>query len=609
METPINPALNETEEQLNATTAPEQATPDAKEMEQDATENKRLTDLSAAELVDKFALLLQEDTLPKRQQVESFKSAFYKIKNRVEADKNAEPAEVEEVEVHEQRLKDFLNIYKEKHQIGLEELNQKLEQNREKKQKLIARLKELLDSTEEFGKISPIFHDIRTEWKECGPVAEQYANDLQRDYNNYVEQFYDLKQINDEFRDYDFRKNLEQKRELIAEAEKLTHSAEPQQAFRALQELHRQWREIGPVAVDLRESIWAEFKQHSTTINKNHQDFFDKRKEREEANLEAKTKLCEEVEQMLAEPLTQAAQWDEHTKKLLKLQNEWKQIGYAPKKENDQIYRRFRVGCDHFFEMKSEFFTRLRANSQESLQKKQELLEQAEAMKDSEDWKETTDKFIELQRRWKEIETVRGRQSREVWTKFQAACDYFFEQKKKNFREKKAQQNDIRSEERDNLKKKKAIIVQVRELSGESEFDTVRTKLAEYDAAWREIGFVPFKMKEKIYQDYRQAVDEIYAHFNESRSNARHRSKPSDRGERRNFGGDERSQLNSRLANLMQQLQTYVNNLSFLNVSSAKGNSLVQEIERKKEKLEADIIALKEKIAALAEKPEPETEA
>ncbi len=609
METPINPALNEPEEQLNAPAAPEQATPDAKEMEQDATENKRLTDLSAAELVDKFALLLQEDTLPKRQQVESFKSAFYKIKNRVEADKEADPAEVEEVEVHEQRLKDFLNIYKEKHQIDLEELNRTLEQNREKKQKLIARLKELLGSTEEFGKISPIFHEIRTEWKECGPVAEQYANDLQRDYNNYVEQFYDLKQINDEFRDYDFRKNLEQKRELIAEAERLTHSTEPQQAFRALQELHRQWREIGPVAVDLREPIWAEFKQHSTTINKNHQDFFDKRKEREEANLEAKTKLCEEVEQMLAEPMTQASQWDEYTKKLLKLQNEWKQIGYAPKKENDQIYRRFRVGCDHFFEMKSEFFTRLRANSQESLQKKQELLEQAEAMKDSEDWKETTDKFIELQRRWKEIETVRGRQSREVWTKFQAACDHFFEQKKKNFQEKKAQQNDVRSEERENLKKKKAIIAQVQELTHEAEFDAVRTKLAEYDAAWREIGFVPFKMKEKIYQDYRQAVDEIYAHFNESRNNARRRNKPGDRGERRNFGGDERSQLNGRLDNLMQQLQTYDNNLSFLNVSSAKGNSLVQEIERKKEKLEADIAALKEKIAALAEKSEPEAEA
>lgn len=569
------------------------------ESEEENAENKRIIDLSASELVDKLALLLQQEILPKRQQIESFKSAFYKIKSRAEESKEENPSLLDEVEVNEQRLKDFLNVFKEKHQAFVEEQNRQKELNLEKKRKLIARLTELLTSTEEFGKISPVFHEIRTEWKDCGPVSEQFANELQREYNALVEQFYDLKQINDEFREYDFKKNLEQKRELINEAEKLAGDTDFLRAFRALQELHRQWREIGPVARDLREEIWAEFKKYSTIINKNHQEHFERRKEQEEANLEAKTKLCEEVELLLTEPANTIPQWEALTKKLLKMQNEWKQIGYAPKKENEQIYRRFRAGCDHFFELKSEFYTQMRNQAMANLELKRALLKQAEELKDSEDWKETTKKMIELQRQWKQIGAVPRKYSNDIWKQFQTACDHFFERKKESV-------GDPRAEERNNLKRKKDIIAQVLELLNEDDYEQVKKKLNELNIEWKTIGFVPFKAKEKVYNDYRKAMDSVYDKFKVDRNQRRLEgySASIEKLESGKGLSAEKARMTRILESMQQELITYRNNLSFFNVSSKKGSSLVEEMERKKQKLEEDIALMEEKIALIDDKME-----
>lgn len=571
----------------------------AEDAANDDAEYKRLIDLSAAELVDRLAVLMQEDTLPKRQLIESFKSAFYKIKARAEEHKEEKVKELEDFEVHEQRLKDFLNIYKEKHQTYLEEVNKQKELNLEKKKALLARLQELLKSTEEFGKISPVFHDIRTEWKACGPVSEQFANDLQKEYNILVEQFYDLKQINDEFRDYDFRKNLEQKRELIAEAERLSQDTDSLRAFRALQELHRQWREVGPVERSLREEVWAEFKKFSTIINKNHQVYFENRKQEEEKNLEVKTKLCEEVEDLLNEKVTKISQWEDLTKQLLKIQEDWKQVGYAPKKENDQIYRRFRAACDHFFGLKSQFYTEMKSQAMDNLEKKRALLQQAIELKDSDDWKNTTKKLIDIQEQWKKIGAVPRKYSNEIWKEFQGACDAFFERKKEMM-------GDAHNVEKNNLKRKKEIISAIEALAEIENYEKVKEKLTEYTFEWKNVGFVPFKFKEKIYKNYKKALDSVYDKFKLDRNQRRLEGysasieKLEGSGRRGLMG--EKNRMMRILDSMQQELTTYSNNLNFLSVSSKKGSSLLEEMERKKQKLEEDIVLMEEKIALLDEK-------
>lgn len=564
--------------------------------------NAKLSDLTPEVLVDQLALLLQQSELPKRQQVEAYKSAFYKIKQQAqqtESESNSE-SNADDADVNEQRLKDLLNLFKDKNQKRLEEVEKQQTENLNKKQNLLTKLKELLSSSDEFGKISPIFHDIRSEWKEIGSVPESQTGDLQKEYNALVEQFYDLKQINDEFREYDFKKNLEAKRELISEAEKLTQDPDPIHAFRMLQNLHHQWRELGPVARDLRESIWNEFKTFSTTINRRHQELFENRKEQEQQNLENKTLLCEEVEGVLQEKASTANEWDQLTQRILDIQTRWKNIGFAPKKDNETIYQRFRKACDEFFQNKSVFFSTLRNELQQNLEKKRALLKEAEALKDSTDWKKTTDRLINLQKEWKKVGSVPRKYSNEIWKQFQTACDAFFAKKKE-------EQGDTFALEKENLKKKKDIIDALTKISDTGNLDEIRDKVNELTAEWRKVGHVPFKDKEQVYKNYHAALDHIYSNFKIDRNQRRlegysatldELDAESDRG---TLIG-EKNRMTRIMERMKQELQTYTNNLSFLNISSKGGNGLLKEMEHKQSKLKQDIALMEEKIGLIDDK-------
>ena len=579
----------------------------------DATEEAAnlmdVSKLSKDEMVDKLAALVESSVEGVRSEVEALKQAYYKLRhNEVEEQKRAfvaaggEEADfVVPQEETEGKIKALLTVYKEKRAAILAEEERVKAANYALKLQLLDQLKALSESQEDFNKQYSAFKDIQQRWKEIKLVPQEYANELWRSYQAYSEHFYDLIKINNQMREYDFKKNLELKTALCEAVERLATEPDVLSAFHQLQKMHQQWREIGPVAKELREELWARFKAASIVVNKRHQAHFEKMKEAEVANLKAKTAICEEVEAIDCAALKSVKDWDEKSKEVVAAQEKWRTIGYAPKKHNQKIFDRFRKACDLFFEQKSVFFKQFKAEAQKNLEAKRALCEQAEALKDSTDWKATSEKLIALQKEWK---TTGGPMNRKridaLWKRFNAACDYFFDQKKKSLAPQKAV-------EESNLAAKKALIEQINQLDEQLEPNEATAKLKAFRTEWNQIGFVPLRDKDKIQKAYREALDKQFDRLKVDQNDRKIQAfrtnlsemNSGEKGKNRLF--NERDKLLRQYERMKNELQTYENNIGFLSISSKGGGGLLKDLERKIENLKADMALIVKKIDAIDE--------
>lgn len=504
-------------------------------------------------------------------------------KYQVTPDEDEETFKAEMILIKEKRAKQFQ-----------EQENEKKE-NLQKKLDIIEKIKGMATSPEEANKSYQEFKALQQQWKEIKAVPAEKANELWRNYQFYVEQFYDLLKLNSEARELDFKKNLELKTKLCEAAEKLDEVDDIISAFHQLQELHQQYREIGPVAKEQREEIWARFKAASTVINKKHQQHFEQLRALEEDNLAKKTALCEQVEAIAKEENKGTADWEKHTKQIIDIQSEWKKIGFAPQKMNVKIFERFRKTCDDFFGRKALFFKELKQRYAENAEKKKVLVEKAQALADSTDWKSTSDKLIALQKEWKTIGTVPRRLGDQLWNDFLGACNKFFEARN-------AANAGTRNEEHSNLSKKKDIVTQLKALA-ESAGDNLQESVQKLVEEYQAIGHVPFKEKDKIYKEYHDVLDKLYKDLNISVARRKLDNFKSNLKNVAERGVDaldnERGRLMRRYEGLKQEINTYENNLGFLNASSKKGNSLIDEMNRKVQKLKDDMELVKQKIKAI----------
>ena len=555
------------------------------------------------EVLQRMKEIAQGSDTPAKTEVDLLKTVFYKLhfaereaaqREYLEAGGDPEKYQVMPDE-DEEAFKQEMSIIKEKRQKAFLEQEQEKQENLEKKLAIIEKIKAMATSPEEAGKSYSDFKALQQEWKEIKTVPADKANELWRNYQLYVEQFYDLLKLNIEAREYDFKKNLEIKTRLCEAAEKLADEPDVISAFHQLQELHQQYREAGPVAKDLREQVWARFKEASTVINKRHQQHFEQLRAKEEENLQRKTELCEKVEAIAAEEKKGSADWEKQTKQIIELQQEWKTIGFAPQKMNVKIFERFRAACDDFFSRKGEFFKDLKAKFAENAEKKRALVEQAQALKDSTEWKKTSDKLIALQKEWKTIGMVPKKLGDQLWNDFLGACNHFFEARN-------AANAGTRNEEKENLEKKRSIIAKLKELAEEKTED-IQDKVHELVEEYNKTGHVPFKEKDKLYKEYHEITDKLYKEFHISAARRRLDSFKSNLKSMAERGAtaldSERSRLMRRYEQLRQEINTYENNLGFLNASSKKGNSLIDEMNRKVEKLKDDLKLTRDKIKAI----------
>ena len=564
--------------------------------------------LTKEEILAKLTELVETSVETSRGEVEALKQAYYKIRrNEVEelkkefiADGGEEKDFTAPADETENKIKDLLTSYKEKRAAILAEEERVKAANYALKLQLIDQLKELCESQDDFNKLYNSFKDIQQRWKEVKAVPQEHVNELWKNYQIYTEKFYDIIKINNQFRDYDFKKNLELKTALCETVEKLGNESDVISAFHQLQKLHQQWREIGPVAKELREDLWARFKAASTVINKRHQEHFEKLKAKEQENLDAKTVICEQIEAIDFSALKSFKDWEEKNKEVIGLQEKWKTIGFAPKKYNVKIFERFRAACDVYFEKKSEFYKAIKSDMEKNLDAKRALCEKAEGLKDSTDWKDTTDKMIALQKEWKTIGPVARKHSDAVWKRFISACDYFFEQKNKNVVSQK-------SIEQTNLAAKKELIAKIKGMDESLGHDEAIATLKSYMAEWNTIGFVPFKEKDKIYKEYHEAVDQQFDRLKVDQNDRKMQSfrnnlnemTSGERGKGRLFS--ERDKLMRMYERMKNELQTYENNIGFLSISSKGGGGLLKEMERKIEKLKEDMALTVKKIDAIDE--------
>ena len=543
---------------------------------------------------------LQEEPI-ERTELETLKQTFYKLRiAEVEAAKKdfeengGNPEEfVPEKDPYEERFKEIMSAIKEKRNALKAEEEQEKQENLEKKQAIIERMKELAENPDEANKAYNEFKQLQADWKEIKNIPAANINELWKSYQLYSEKFYDLIKLNNEFREYDFKKNLELKLHLCEAAEKLAEEEDVISAFHQLQKLHQEYRETGPVAKEQREEVWNRFKAASSVVNRRHQQHFEEIKEKEQRNLDEKTVICEIVEAMEYDKMTTFQHWHDKTEEILALQAKWKTIGYAPQKLNTKIFERFRAACDEFFKKKTEYFKTLKSGMNENLEKKRALCEQAEALKDSTDWKATSEILSKLQKDWKKIGPVSKKYSEPIWKRFVSACDYFFDQKAKATSSQK-------SVEHANLEKKKAIIAQLEEIN-KDEVPASETSIRNLMKEWNSIGHVPFKDKDKIYKQYRSVVDELFDKLNLSASEKKLNSFKTSISNKENNLYREREKLVRAYDNMKAEIKTYENNLGFLTSASKKGNNLVSEMNRKVEKLKADLELISKKIAVIDE--------
>ena len=505
-------------------------------------------------------------------------------------------------DMDEENFKAQLSLIREMRNKAAEALEAEKQQNLKRKQEIIERIKALAATPEDADKGYNEVKELQAEWKELKAVPAENATELWKNYQLYTEQFYDQLRLNHEMRAYDFKKNLEIKTHLCEAAEKLADVEDPISAFHQLQKLHQEYRETGPVAKELRDEIWKRFKDASTVINKRHQDHFEAIKAKEEENLAKKTELCQQVEALEFDGLKTYAQWEEMTKQVLAIQAEWKTVGFTPRKVNAEIFERFRMACDRFFQAKTAYFKANREKLNANLTAKNALIEKAEGLNDSTDWGATTNKFVELQKEWKAIGPVAHKVSDAIWKRFNDACNYFFEQKN-------AANAGQRKEEEANLELKKGVIAELEKLV-ENASDDLLKSVRELQARWNEIGHVPYSKKEKMYRRYRELCDKIYDTLHETAGRRRmdnFRKNVADKG-----GSEltrERGRLQNALENKKQEIQNYETNLTFFRSSSKKGNSLVADIEKKVERLKEDLNEIVEKIKAVNEQIKAEKEA
>ena len=562
--------------------------------------------LTKEEILAKLKEVVADVENVAKHEIDGLKKSFYKLNND-EQDaarklfiENGGAAEnfVPQTDCVEEEFKNIMSVIKEKRSALTAELEKQKEMNLQVKLSIIEELKELVESPDDANKSYTEFKKLQQQWNEVKLVPQAKVNELWKNYQLYVEKFYDLLKLNNEFREYDFKKNLEIKTHLCEAAEKLADEADVVSAFHQLQKLHQEFRDTGPVAKELRDEIWARFKAASTTVNRRHQQHFEALKEVEQHNLDQKTVICEIIEAIDYKELTNFASWESKTQEVIALQNKWKTIGFAPQKMNVKIFERFRKACDEFFRKKGEFFKSLKEGMNENLEKKRALCEKAEALKDSTDWKATADELTKLQKEWKTIGPVAKKYSDAVWKRFISACDYFFEQKNKAT-------SSQRSVEQENLEKKKAIIEKLNAIDDQMDTEEATQLVRDLMKEWNGIGHVPFKEKDRIYKQYHSQVDKLFEHFNISVSNKKLSNFKSTISSIQEGSPQalyrEREKLVRAFDNMKNELQTYENNLGFLTTSSKKGNSLLTEINRKVEKLKADIELVKEKIKVVDE--------
>ena len=567
----------------------------------EATERKQYE--NKKEVLERIREIAHGEEAPQKDEVDYLKAVFYKLhiaerearlKEYIDGGGDPEQYQITP-DPDEEAFKAEMGVIKEKRQQQLRELEQEKQQNLERKLAIIEKIKTMITSPEEANKSYKEFKTLQEEWRDIKNVPAERANELWRNYQLYVEQFYDLLKLNSEAREYDFKKNLEAKTRLCEAAEKLAEEPDVISAFHQLQKLHQEYRETGPVARELREEIWQRFKAASTVINKRHQQHFEDLRAKEEENLTRKTELCEKVEAICAEENKGSGDWERHTKQIMELQTEWKTIGFAPQKMNVKIFERFRAACDDFFGRKAQYFRSLKDTFKENADKKRALVEKAKELQDSTDWKSTSDKLINLQREWKTIGMVPKKLGDQLWEEFLAACNKFFEARN-------AAGANNRSDERENLEKKRSIIEQLK-AAAEEAGDNLQQRVQQLVEEYQQVGHVPFKEKDKLYEEYHAVLDKLYKELNISVAKRRlskfkdNLKQVAERGE--NALDNERARLMRQYEQLKQEVQTYENNLGFLNASSKKGNSLTDEMNRKVQKLKDEVQLVRDKIKAI----------
>ena len=555
------------------------------------------------EVLERIREIAHSEESPEKEEVDYLKTVFYKLhiaerearlKEYIDGGGDPEQYQIMPDE-DEESFKAEMIIIKEKRQKQMREQEEEKQRNLERKLAIIEQIKNMITSPEEANKSYKEFKALQDEWREIKQVPAERANELWRSYQLYVEQFYDLLKLNSEAREYDFKKNLEAKTRLCEAAEKLADEADVISAFHQLQKLHQEYRETGPVARELREEIWQRFKAASTVINKRHQQHFETLRAKEEENLQRKTALCEQAEAVAAEENKGSADWERHTKQIIDLQTEWKTIGFAPQKMNVKIFERFRAACDDFFGRKAEYFRTLKDQFRDNADKKRALIEKAKALQDSTDWKSTSDKLINLQKEWKTIGMVPRKLGDQLWEEFLGTCNKFFEARN-------AAGASTRSDERENLEKKRSVIEQLKAVAEEAG-DDLQARVQQLVEEYQQIGHVPFKEKDKLYEEYHAVLDKLYKELNVTVAKRRltkfkdNLKQVAERGE--NALDNERSRLMRQYEQLKSEVQTYENNLGFLNASSKKGNSLIDEMNRKVQKLKDELQLVRDKIKAI----------
>ncbi|BAU18380.1 conserved hypothetical protein with UP349 domain [Prevotella intermedia] len=601
-ETTAEQTVNEAE--TTAETAQETATAAADNQqlrEEDTLANKVYN--SKKEIVERVKTIADSEETPEKAEIDHLKTSFYRLhvaereaQQKAYLEAGGEPEKYQVMpDEEEEAFKAAMAVIKEKRQKAFLEQEDLKQENLKKKEAIIEKIKTMATTPEEANSNFQEFKVLQQEWKTIKPVPAEKVNELWRNYQLYVEQYYDLLNLNREAREYDFKKNLEKKTQLCEAAEKLADESDVISAFHQLQDLHQEYRETGPVEKELREQVWQRFKAASTVINKRHQQHFEEIRAEEEENLVKKTALCEKIEDIVKQERKNTSDWDSQSKEIIALQQEWKTIGFTPQKMNTKIFERFRAACDEFFTKKGEYFKELKEKYAENAKRKQELVEKAQALKDSTDWKKTSDKLIALQKEWKTIGMVPKRLGDQLWEDFLAACNHFFEARN-------AVHADERNEERENLAKKNEIIEKLKQLA-EGAVENLQEEMRKLTDEFNSIGHVPFKEKDKMFKEYHETLDKLYKTLNIKASRRRmdnfrnNLKKVAQRGE--NAIDNERGRLMRRFEQLKQEINTYENNLGFLNISSKKGNSLIDDMNRRVQKLKDELAETKQKIKTI----------
>ena len=601
-ETTAEQTVNEAE--TTAETAQETATAAADNQqlrEEDTLANKVYN--SKKEIVERIKTIADSEETPEKAEIDHLKTSFYRLhvaereaQQKAYLEAGGEPEKYQVMpDEEEEAFKAAMTVIKEKRQKAFLEQEDLKQENLKKKEAIIEKIKTMATTPEEANSNFQEFKVLQQEWKTIKPVPAEKVNELWRNYQLYVEQYYDLLNLNREAREYDFKKNLEKKTQLCEAAEKLADESDVISAFHQLQDLHQEYRETGPVEKELREQVWQRFKAASTVINKRHQQHFEEIRAEEEENLVKKTALCEKIEDIVKQERKNTSDWDSQSKEIIALQQEWKTIGFTPQKMNTKIFERFRAACDEFFTKKGEYFKELKEKYADNAKRKQELVEKAQALKDSTDWKKTSDKLIALQKEWKTIGMVPKRLGDQLWEDFLAACNHFFEARN-------AVHADERNEERENLAKKNEIIEKLKQLA-EGAVENLQEEMRKLTDEFNSIGHVPFKEKDKMFKEYHETLDKLYKTLNIKASRRRmdnfrnNLKKVAQRGE--NAIDNERGRLMRRFEQLKQEINTYENNLGFLNISSKKGNSLIDDMNRRVQKLKDELAETKQKIKTI----------